>query len=64
MGWAARPRFSSMVKALFPTPEMRHRVYYPPVSRIDAVQGDRNLVCTCAPIEEYAESLATATVGA
>jgi glycine dehydrogenase len=27
--------------------------YWPPVSRIDNVYGDRNLVCSCAPIEEY-----------
>lgn len=28
--------------------------YWPPVSRIDNVHGDRNLVCTCPPIEELA----------
>lgn len=30
--------------------------YWPPVSRIDNVFGDRNLVCTCPPLEAYAES--------
>ena len=30
--------------------------YYPPVSRIDAAYGDRNLMCSCAPLEAYAES--------
>jgi glycine dehydrogenase len=30
--------------------------YWPPVSRIDGVYGDRNVVCSCAPIEAYAES--------
>jgi glycine dehydrogenase len=28
--------------------------YFPPVSRIDAAAGDRNLVCTCEPLEVYA----------
>ena len=48
--------------ALFPVSSLRSRGYYPPVSRIDAAFGDRNLVCTCAPIEAYAQSLETATV--
>jgi glycine dehydrogenase len=29
--------------------------YWPPVGRIDNAYGDRNLVCTCPPIEAYAE---------
>jgi glycine dehydrogenase len=28
--------------------------YFPPVSRIDAARGDRNLMCSCPPMEEYA----------
>ncbi|MEP0944124.1 MAG: aminomethyl-transferring glycine dehydrogenase [Rhizobiaceae bacterium] len=28
--------------------------YWPPVSRVDNVHGDRNLICTCPPIEELA----------
>ena len=27
--------------------------YWPPVSRIDNVAGDRNLVCSCPPVAEY-----------
>ncbi|RWM12986.1 MAG: glycine dehydrogenase (aminomethyl-transferring) [Mesorhizobium sp.] len=27
--------------------------YWPPVSRIDNVAGDRNLVCSCPPLSEY-----------
>jgi glycine dehydrogenase len=27
--------------------------YWPPVSRIDNVAGDRNLVCACPPVSEY-----------
>ena len=30
--------------------------YWPPVGRIDGVYGDRNVVCSCAPIEAYADS--------
>ncbi|MFM8483427.1 MAG: hypothetical protein ACKOBT_08785, partial [Actinomycetota bacterium] len=28
--------------------------YVTPVNRIDAAYGDRNLMCTCAPLEAYA----------
>jgi len=57
-------RAYSREKALYPLATLRTRGYFPPVSRIDAVFGDRNLVCTCSPIEEYAVSLETATVSA
>ena len=50
--------------ALFPVPTLRTRGYFPPVSRIDAAYGDRNLVCTCAPIEAYETSLSSDTVPA
>ena len=56
----ARPY--SRETALFPTPLLRTRSFYPAVSRIDAVFGDRNLVCNCAPIEEYAMSLESITL--
>lgn len=29
--------------------------YWPPVKRVDAAHGDRNLVCTCPPIEAFAQ---------
>jgi glycine dehydrogenase len=29
--------------------------YWPPVSRIDGAHGDRNLVCSCPPISDFAE---------
>jgi len=32
------------------------KIYFPPVSRIDAAYGDRNLICSCAPLEAYASS--------
>jgi glycine dehydrogenase len=28
--------------------------YWPPVGRVDNVYGDRNLICTCPPVEDYA----------
>jgi glycine dehydrogenase len=40
--------------AAYPTPWTRERKYWPPVARIDNAWGDRNLVCTCPPIGEYA----------
>ena len=51
-------------QALYPLPTLRTRGYFPPVSRIDAAYGDRNLVCTCGPIEAYADSLVSDTVPA
>ena len=47
--------------ALYPIATLRTRSYFPPVSRIDAAFGDRNLVCTCGPIEQYAVSLEAAS---
>ena len=42
--------------ALYPSVTGLARSYYPPVSRIDAASGDRNLVCSCAPLEQYADA--------
>src|SRR5690349_13147272 len=41
-------------RAGFPTQATREHKVWPPVSRIDAAFGDRNLMCTCPPIEAYA----------
>ncbi|WP_026819923.1 aminomethyl-transferring glycine dehydrogenase [Arthrobacter castelli] len=38
----------------FPLSSLRMDKYFPPVGRIDGAAGDRNLVCSCPPIEEYA----------
>jgi len=43
--------------ALFPIASLRTRGYFPPVSRIDAAHGDRNLVCSCEPLEALASPL-------
>ena len=39
-------------QAAFPAPWVRNHKFWPPVGRIDNAYGDRNLVCTCAPLEE------------
>ncbi len=41
-------------QAAFPLPWVRAQKYWPPVKRVDNVYGDRNLVCTCAPLDAYA----------
>ncbi len=43
----------SREKAAFPVPWVRERKYWPPVARINEVQGDRNLICACPPIDSY-----------
>ncbi|MEZ5216926.1 MAG: aminomethyl-transferring glycine dehydrogenase [Ilumatobacteraceae bacterium] len=40
----------------FPVASLRRSKYFPPVSRIDSAYGDRHLVCSCEPIEAYAEA--------
>ena len=57
-------RAYSREQALYPLAHLRNRGYRVPVSRIDSAYGDRNLVCTCAPIEAYADSLDATTVNA
>ena len=42
----------------FPVASLRVSKYFPPVSRIDGAYGDRNLVCSCEPLEAYATSMA------
>ncbi|MFV0376499.1 MAG: aminomethyl-transferring glycine dehydrogenase [Mangrovibacterium sp.] len=43
----------SRQQAAFPLPYLKEHKYWPPVGRVDDAYGDRNLVCTCAPIETY-----------
>ncbi len=42
--------------AAFPLPWVAETKYWPPVARVDNAYGDRNLVCTCAPVAAYAEA--------
>ncbi|MGE0143149.1 MAG: aminomethyl-transferring glycine dehydrogenase, partial [Planctomycetota bacterium] len=44
----------SREEAAFPAPWLRNHKYWPTVGRVDDVFGDRNLVCTCPPVESYA----------
>jgi glycine dehydrogenase len=48
------PHAYSREQAVFPAPWLRAAKYWPPVKRIDNAAGDRNLVCTCPPMEAYA----------
>jgi len=46
----------SRAEAAFPAGGMNWaEKYWPPVSRVDNVAGDRNLVCSCPPVEEWAQ---------
>ena len=46
----------SREQAYFPLSYVRADKYWPPVGRIDNVHGDRNLVCSCPPMEDYLEA--------
>jgi glycine dehydrogenase len=46
----------SRERASFPLPWVRERKFWPAVGRVESAYGDRNLVCSCPPIEEYAAS--------
>ncbi|TDE13730.1 aminomethyl-transferring glycine dehydrogenase [Dyadobacter psychrotolerans] len=51
-GWN---RSYSREKAVFPLPHLRFNKFWPSVSRVDSAYGDRNLICSCIPVEAYAE---------
>ena len=46
----------SRQKAAFPLSYIQENKFWPSVRRVDDAYGDRNLICTCAPIEAYAEA--------
>ncbi|QYX57126.1 aminomethyl-transferring glycine dehydrogenase [Roseovarius sp. SCSIO 43702] len=46
----------SREQACFPAGAFRVDKYWPPVNRVDNAYGDRNLICTCPPMEDYAEA--------
>jgi len=48
----------SRTQAVTPLPFVVADKYWPPVSRIDNAAGDRNLVCTCPPLEAYEDAAA------
>ncbi|MBC6410894.1 MAG: aminomethyl-transferring glycine dehydrogenase [Ekhidna sp.] len=43
----------SREKAAFPTPYVKENKFWPAVSRVDNAYGDRNLVCSCLPVDVY-----------
>jgi glycine dehydrogenase len=49
-GWT---RGYSRERAAFPLEWVRERKFWPAVGRVESAYGDRNLVCSCPPIEEY-----------
>ncbi|MFM7429988.1 MAG: aminomethyl-transferring glycine dehydrogenase, partial [Flammeovirgaceae bacterium] len=46
----------SRKKAAYPLPFMKEAKFWPSVSRVDNAYGDRNLVCSCLPMEEYSKA--------
>ena len=52
-GWS---RGYSRERAAFPLAWVRERKFWPAVGRVESAFGDRNLVCSCPPIEEYASA--------
>lgn len=45
----------SRQKAAYPLPYVKDAKFWPSVSRVDNAYGDRNLVCSCLPIEAFTE---------
>ena len=43
----------SIEKAVAPLSWVKENKFWPTVGRVDDAYGDRNLVCSCLPIEEY-----------
>ena len=49
-------RVYSRAEGCFPAGTSRTDKYWSPVGRVDNVYGDRNLVCSCPPVTDYAEA--------
>jgi glycine dehydrogenase len=49
-------RAYSRTEGCFPAGVSRMDKYWSPVGRVDNVYGDRNLVCSCPPVEDYAQA--------
>jgi glycine dehydrogenase len=50
-------RAYSRERAAYPAPWTREFKFWPAVGRVESAFGDRNLVCACPPIEDYAEAI-------
>ncbi len=47
------PHAFTRAQAAFPLPGMERDKYFPPVGRVDNAYGDRNLSCSCPPLDAY-----------
>ncbi|WP_018634301.1 aminomethyl-transferring glycine dehydrogenase [Neomegalonema perideroedes] len=52
-GWN---RAYSIAQGFFPAGVSPQDKYWPPVNRVDNAHGDRNLICSCPPLEDYAQA--------
>jgi glycine dehydrogenase len=43
-------------RAAYPVASLRDAKYWCPVARVDNVYGDRNLICSCAPVDDNADT--------
>jgi len=46
-------RAYTIAEAVFPVPAAAKDKFWPTVNRIDDVYGDRNLICSCPPVDSY-----------
>ncbi len=53
----AWPHVYSRERAAYPAPWVREHKFWPAVARVESAYGDRNLVCACPPMEEYAAAM-------
>jgi glycine dehydrogenase len=47
------PHPYTRMQAAYPLPEQERHKFWPSVARIDNVYGDRNVFCSCPPVETY-----------
>ena len=46
----------SREKAVYPMDFVKTNKFWPAVRRVDSAYGDRNLICSCIPVEDYEQS--------
>jgi len=51
----------SREEASYPVTSLRSDKYWPPVARVDNAYGDRNLICSCPPMEAYEDDMESAS---
>ena len=51
----------SRERAAFPAPWTREHKFWPSVRRVNDAYGDRHLVCSCPPLEDYATEAGATT---